>query len=252
MLGQSAGPPPGWKTRTHKRYISKDRVLLKQLESAIKGDDPARKRLLHFNFYIFAGISPLFSGLEASLALRRHFYSRSAQVITPVARYLNSLIPSPSEVRRVRVALGFPQSAFPSPSHSNAIIPSSSTTPSLSASVSQSSFSSSTHTHSRTSSLRAPSSTTGNSPFLSPASSPSVTVTDQNHTKPSTPIRRSPGLRLKPFNNANFFASLKTHGSLLPFKSSSKRTEFYERSVNCLNCCCLSIVDLLLTQFSRI
>src|SRR5438270_304090 len=38
-LGAPAGPPPGWKTRTHKRYISKDRALLKHLETAIKGDD---------------------------------------------------------------------------------------------------------------------------------------------------------------------------------------------------------------------
>ncbi|KAK7005818.1 UDENN domain-containing protein [Favolaschia claudopus] len=29
-----AGPPPGWKTRTHSRYISKDRALLRRLEEA--------------------------------------------------------------------------------------------------------------------------------------------------------------------------------------------------------------------------
>ena len=46
MLGQTAGPPPGWKTRTHRRYISKDRALLKQLENAIKGNDQARKLAL--------------------------------------------------------------------------------------------------------------------------------------------------------------------------------------------------------------
>ncbi|KAK7044084.1 hypothetical protein VNI00_007800 [Paramarasmius palmivorus] len=36
-------------------------------------------------------------------------------------------------------------------------------------------------------------------------------------------------LRLKPFNSANFFVSLKAHGTPLPFRSTSKRTEFYER-----------------------
>lgn len=122
-LDSSAGPAPGWKTRTHKRYISKDRVLLKQLEHACRGDDRSR--------------------LMASLALRRHFCSRTTQLITPLARYLNSLIPSPTEVSRART---------------------------------------------------------------------------------STNI-----LRLKPFNSANFFASLKAHGSTLPFKSTGKRTEFYER-----------------------
>jgi len=29
------GPIPGWKTKTHKRYISKDRSLLKTLEQAV-------------------------------------------------------------------------------------------------------------------------------------------------------------------------------------------------------------------------
>ena len=39
------------------------------------------------------------------------------------------------------------------------------------------------------------------------------------------------GLRLKPFNNAQFFSSLKANGSTLPFKSAGKRVEFYERWV---------------------
>ena len=47
-LGAPAGPAPGWKTRTHKRYISKDRALLKHLEAAIKGDDQARKWGIQF------------------------------------------------------------------------------------------------------------------------------------------------------------------------------------------------------------
>jgi len=116
-----AGPAPGWKSKTHKRYISKDRTLLKQLEIALRGDERAK--------------------LNASLVLRRHFHSRTTELITPLARYLNTLIPTPTEV---------------------AI--------------------SSTNT-----------------------------------------------LRLKPFSSAKFFASLKAHGSTLPFRSTSKRTEFYER-----------------------
>ncbi|PSR72944.1 hypothetical protein PHLCEN_2v11181 [Hermanssonia centrifuga] len=36
-------------------------------------------------------------------------------------------------------------------------------------------------------------------------------------------------LRLKPFSETAFFASLKTNGSPLPFKSNAKRKEFYER-----------------------
>lgn len=39
----SAGPAPGWKTKTHRRYISKDRDLLKQLVHACyKGNDTTR------------------------------------------------------------------------------------------------------------------------------------------------------------------------------------------------------------------
>ena len=34
---------PGWKSKTHKRYISKDRVLLKQLEVACKGNEQTRE-----------------------------------------------------------------------------------------------------------------------------------------------------------------------------------------------------------------
>lgn len=37
------GPIPGWKTKTHKRYISKDRSLLKTLEQAVlKSNSEAR------------------------------------------------------------------------------------------------------------------------------------------------------------------------------------------------------------------
>jgi len=119
----SAGPAPGWKTKKHKRYISKDRVLLNQLDITFHGDGRSK--------------------LDASLTLRQHFCSRTTALITPVARYLNTLIPNPTEVTQARK------------------------------------------------------------------------------------IGRT--LRLKPFNSASFFTSLKTHGGTLPFRSNTKRTEFYER-----------------------
>jgi hypothetical protein len=54
-LGAPAGPAPGWKTKTHRRFISKDRELLKQVEHACssKGTDTTRK----FSFYLpFLGV----------------------------------------------------------------------------------------------------------------------------------------------------------------------------------------------------
>lgn len=116
-----AGLEPGWKTKTHNRYTSKDRQLLQQLEA------------------VAGGVNAKGLG-EASFSLRRHFSSRSAALLVPLNRYLNTLIPRPSEV--------------------------------------------------------------------------SGTTTD---------------LRLKSFNNANFFASLKAHGAALPFRSSTKQRVFYER-----------------------
>ncbi|KAH9960935.1 hypothetical protein BC827DRAFT_1206394 [Russula dissimulans] len=113
-----SGPSPGWKTKTHKRYTSKDRQLLQTLEST-------------------AGSGNAKALAEASFNLRRHFSSRSAALLVPLNRYLNTLIPRPSEA--------------------------------------------------------------------------------------------SKGSRLKSFNNANFFASLKTHGAVLPFRSSARQREFYER-----------------------
>lgn len=43
----------------------------------------------------------------------------------------------------------------------------------------------------------------------------------------STPTQTT--LRLKPFSEAAFLASLKANGAPLPFKSTAKRKEFYER-----------------------
>ncbi|XP_006459032.1 hypothetical protein AGABI2DRAFT_200957 [Agaricus bisporus var. bisporus H97] len=121
--GNSAGPAPGWKTKTHRRYISKDHTLLKELESAIRGNDRQK--------------------LRASFALRRHFCSRTADLIAPLARYLNTLIPSPHEVAEARSSKDC--------------------------------------------------------------------------------------LRLKPFSHTSFFVSLKKNGCTLPFKSTAKRVQFYER-----------------------
>ncbi|KAF8896541.1 hypothetical protein BD779DRAFT_1608730 [Infundibulicybe gibba] len=118
-----AGPEPGWKTKTHNRYVSKDKTLLKELESAHAGNERLQ--------------------MEISLSLRRHFCARTTALLTPLSRYLNTLIPSPIEVAAARTS---------------------------------------------------------------------------HHT-----------LRLKPFNSVNFFASLKLHGSPLPFRSANRRKEFYER-----------------------
>ncbi|KAF9647157.1 DUF1630-domain-containing protein [Thelephora ganbajun] len=113
------GPTPGWKTKTHKRYISKDRSLLKILEQVVlKSDSEAQQ--------------------EPALALRRHFASRTTEFLVPLNRYLNTLIPSPVS------------STFPTQ-------------------------------------------------------------------------------KMKRFNEKDFFAMLKNHGSPLPFKSNTKQREFYER-----------------------
>lgn len=113
------GPAPGWKTKTHRRYISKDRSLLKTLEQAALTSNSEAQR-------------------ESALTLRRHFATRTTEFLVPLNRYLNTLIPSPSA------------SIYP--------------------------------------------------------------------TK-----------KMKNFNDNDFFATLKSHGSPLPFKSSSKQREFYER-----------------------
>ncbi|KAI9000544.1 hypothetical protein BD414DRAFT_471971 [Trametes punicea] len=114
------GPKPGWKS-THRRYTSRDRALLKLAEQACRGSEYAKR--------------------QASEALRQHFCSRTAALLVPLQRYLQSLIPTPSESR-------------------------------------------------------------------------------SNLTTPD---------RMKPFSDTAFFASLKAHGSPLPFKSSAKQREFYER-----------------------
>ncbi|KIJ52495.1 hypothetical protein M422DRAFT_243278 [Sphaerobolus stellatus SS14] len=74
------------------------------------------------------------------------------------------------------------------------------------------------HFSSRTASFLAPLSRYLNSLIPTPA--------ETNALSKASP--RSKG-RLKPFNNAQFLASLKANGTPLPFRSSTKRKEFYER-----------------------
>lgn len=133
-----SGPSPGWKTKTHKRYTSKERQLLQTLESTAGGGNAKARESGSRTSCANKLLTLLVSVAEASFNLRRHFSSRSAALLVPLNRYLNTLIPRPSE-----------------------------------------------------------------------ASSGSA--------------------RLKSFNNANFFASLKTHGAVLPFRSSTRQREFYER-----------------------
>ncbi|KAJ4480145.1 hypothetical protein J3R30DRAFT_3701503 [Lentinula aciculospora] len=149
------GPPPGWTTKLHKRYISKDRALLKQLEDACRGSeqqsgciDQCINRVTH-SFFLFDNALDSTTEIDASLALRLHFCSRTNELLIPLTRYLHTLIPTPTEVAQIEKKTG------------------------------------------------------EGGPDLS--------------------------LRLKSFNSVNFFASLKAHGSTLPFRSSSKRWEFYER-----------------------
>jgi hypothetical protein len=141
-------------------------------------------------------------GMDASLALRRHFCSRSTQLIAPLARYLNSLIPSPTEVHHAR----------------KATLALSTYTPTLSSS----SFNDSP--------AASPMSTYSAPAFKSSVSGISISSSIPS-SSPYIGAKGNGPLRLKPFNTAHFFASLKAHGTTLPFKSTSKRTEFYERYI---------------------
>ncbi|PVF98053.1 DUF1630-domain-containing protein [Serendipita vermifera] len=70
------GPPLGFKT-THRRYISKDRALLAQLENALRAGTGRPERL------------------RISDLLRQHFAARATALLVPLNRYLTSLIPTP-------------------------------------------------------------------------------------------------------------------------------------------------------------
>ncbi|KZT07668.1 DUF1630-domain-containing protein [Laetiporus sulphureus 93-53] len=77
-VAASPGPLPGWKSRMHKRYVARDHALLEQLKAACTGSEQAKR--------------------EASAALRQHFSSRTAALLVPLQRYLQTLIPSPASV----------------------------------------------------------------------------------------------------------------------------------------------------------
>jgi len=70
----SLGPPPGWRT-PHKRYISKDRNLLRRLEESLHSGDREAK-------------------YKASVLLRQHFHARTTAILVPLNRYFTSLIPT--------------------------------------------------------------------------------------------------------------------------------------------------------------
>lgn len=140
--------------------------------------------------------------LEASAALRDHFSVRTTAFLVPLQRYLNTLLPTPSE------------SLMASQSHVSVNISAPSTPSSLNSS---------------------------SSPYLgAPSSRPSSTHSIPGtpplaHTPsmPSTPSLPNNHLRLKPFSSKTFLTSLNASGSrtpaLLPFKSSSKQREFYDK-----------------------
>ncbi|CAL1716405.1 unnamed protein product [Somion occarium] len=199
----SAGPAPGWKSKTHKRYISRDQALLKRCQEAcVRGDLRAK--------------------IEASNALRQHFSQRTTALLVPLQRYLNTLIPTPSESATVA---NFP--AFPS-------LSTSSLATSGSASLLPPSPSSVAPTSSSTSSLTTDPASSSSSPVN--ARPPTSTSLTRLHT-PSPQIPHHSGLRLKAFSTAAFLASLSRSSSsatphppsVLPFKSTSKQKEFYER-----------------------
>lgn len=139
----SPGPPPGFKT-SHKRYISKDRPLLKELENALRAGVSRNERL------------------HVSNLLRKHFAERANGLMVPLNRYLTSLIPTP------------------------------------------------------------------NSSPLIPGQVPETRGTT---TATSGRLLRAPprSQRMAPFNATDMLASLQRYGSPVPFKSTAKRREFYER-----------------------
>ncbi|EIM91458.1 DUF1630-domain-containing protein [Stereum hirsutum FP-91666 SS1] len=236
------GPPPGWKTKTHKRYISKDKILFVQMEDALRGGSQTM--------------------LTASNDLRRHFSARTSELLVPLNRYLNTLIPSPSETIRHHAQYEtLQQMTFvraPSPSSESVLSSTSTATTALAATSPSHSpmtgFSASPasqptahsnqlHPHQESSSAQSTSNLSSSlsrlstSPSSSASSRPASSHILASSSSPSIhPPTRSPSLpptqrplRLKPFSQHAFLSSLKTHGSPLPFRSKAKEREFYER-----------------------
>lgn len=82
LLQNHVGPTPGWHSKTHARYISKDNVFIAQLVAAVAKGGSVE--------------------IEASWALRRHFADRTTAVLAPLNRYLASLIPPAGTSTRLR------------------------------------------------------------------------------------------------------------------------------------------------------
>ncbi|GBE88217.1 DUF1630-domain-containing protein [Sparassis crispa] len=190
------GPSPGWTSRTHKRYISRDRALLQQVQDACRGSDISKRR--------------------ASAMLHQHFSSRTAAFLVPLQRYLQTLIPTPSE--SARALARFP--AFAPMSIPDINVPASPV--------------------SSTSTSPSPTPSTSPSPSPAPSTLSSAVTPTPYHTTPTANVHittnthaapREVPLRLKPFSERAFLASLSAHGATkpLPFKSSGKAREFYKR-----------------------
>ena len=97
----SPGPAPGFKT-SHKRYISKDKLLLEELEAALREGVSKRERL------------------RVSNILRQHFASRANGLLVPLNRYLTSLIPTPNSSPAIPTHVPDPARDTPSESRPHA------------------------------------------------------------------------------------------------------------------------------------
>ncbi|EJU05013.1 DUF1630-domain-containing protein [Dacryopinax primogenitus] len=88
--GTLLGPSPGWHSK-HKRYISKDRALLKTLEDGI--------RARNYD--------------ECSRLLRIHFLQQTEKLLVPLNRYFGSLIPTDAYVISFQSASSTPLTLKP-------------------------------------------------------------------------------------------------------------------------------------------
>ncbi|KAH9928650.1 uncharacterized protein B0H18DRAFT_244155 [Fomitopsis serialis] len=113
-----AGPAPGWRTK-HSRYVSRDQTVLQQLQAACSGSEQAKR--------------------EASALMRQHFSSRTAALLVPLQRYLQSLIPLPSSSASTGFPSATPSSTFPR-STSSSWFPRSSASPAFPKSAAPSAY----------------------------------------------------------------------------------------------------------------
>lgn len=83
-------------------------------------------------------------------------------------------------------------------------------------------------THADRSTTPSPTPSSANFPSSRPMSRATAQLSTSSHSL-LVPGSALPQLRLKPFHQDAFFASLKENGSPLPFKSTAKRKDFYEK-----------------------